>query len=201
MELVTHQFLPDPTKFVAPSWQELADLAFVVAQQIRQDHSHFDRLVTLAKGGWPMSCSLVDLLGISQVASIGVKFYAGINQRLTQPQIYQDLPVSVEGEKILLYDDVADTGESLKFVTDHLLHQEKVASVTTATLFYKPRSVVIPHYFGSTTDAWIIFPYDNAETIKELGQKWLAAGITQSEIQNRLARLNINPKVFAAYWP
>jgi len=54
------------------------------------------------------------------VASIGVKFYAGIDERLEQPLIYQDLPVSVRGERILLFDGVADRGISLQYTSEYL---------------------------------------------------------------------------------
>ena len=64
------------------------------------------------------------------------KFYAGIHQRLPEPQIYQDLPIDVAGKHLLLFDDVADSGGSLKFVSD-LLAERNAASVTMATLFYK----------------------------------------------------------------
>ncbi len=202
MELKSYQFDTDGLSFIAPTWPNLSDLAYDVSQKIRRSGRKFDRLVTLAKGGWPMACTMVDLLGIKEVASIGVRFYApGFNQRLDRPKIYQDLPVSVKGENILLYDDVADTGHSLQFVTKHLLEHEQVAAVTTATLFYKPHSILTPDYYGAETKSWIIFPYDSADTVRELGQLWLKQGLSRKTISQRLIQLHISQIKVDAYWP
>lgn len=187
-QLPLTQFVGDTTQFMTPSWDDLTILSFQVAQELRAKHRPVDRIITLAKGGWPMTRSLVDFLRVSAVASIGVKFYAGINERLKVPQVYQDLPISVKGERVLLFDDVADTGESLQFATEHLL-QAGVAEVTTATLFYKPRSIVKPNVYGLETNAWIIFPYELIEASHLLQQKWQAQAIDQDEIDRRFTEL------------
>lgn len=178
-------------KYLAPTWNEMNELAFKMCQQIEAEQTQFDRIVTLAKGGWPMTRSLVDFLKVSEVASIGVKFYKGENSRFEHPQIYQDIPVSIQGETVLLFDDVADTGESLKFTIDYLTIRG-VKEIKTATLYYKPHSTIKPDYYGAETSAWIIFPYEAREMIVTTGKKWLEAGINKEEILNRFSKLNFN---------
>lgn len=73
------------------------------------------------------------------VASIGVKFYAGIDERLEQPLIYQDLPVSVRGERILLFDGVADRGISLQYTSEYLTKYKGVQELATASCDRKLR--------------------------------------------------------------
>lgn len=146
-------------------------LAFTLTTKIQQSRQKFDRLITLAKGGWPMTYTLVDYLNIPEVASIGVKFYEGIGKRKKTPEIYQDLPVSVKGEHVLLFDDIVDTGDSLEFTIDHL-RKEGVESITTASLFWKPHATFKPDYFGAETKDWIIFPYDLRDSVQQLGKKW-----------------------------
>ena len=63
-------------------------LTFDIAKQIRASGKTIDRNITLARGGWPMTRCLIDFLDIQDVASIGVKFYSGINQRFDKPHIY-----------------------------------------------------------------------------------------------------------------
>lgn len=193
------QFHSEKTSYISPTWDEMQDLAFEIAKKMLKDGQKFDRLVTLAKGGWPMTRSLVDFLQISKVASVGVKFYGGINERLDQPQIYQDLPISVEGETVLLYDDVADTGESLEYIIQYL-REKGVSKIITATLFYKPHSKVLPDYYGAETTDWIIFPHDVVETIELLGKKWLQAGIEKNEIVKRFKTLGFKSEVVQYYF-
>ncbi len=187
-ELPLTQFEGSSTQFMTPSWDDLTTLSFQIAQDLIARHQPIDRIVTLAKGGWPMTRSLVDFLRVSAVASIGVKFYAGINERLKVPQVYQELPVSVQGERVLLFDDVADTGESLEYATSYLL-QAGVAQVTTATLFYKSHSIVKPDVFGMETKAWIIFPYEMVEATQLLRHKWRSQDIDEEEILRRFKQL------------
>ena len=122
MTFIETNFTGDTAKYIAPSWDQLDSLTLQVASQIKTVNLHFDLVVALAKGAWPLSRSLVDYSGIKELASLGVKFYKGINQRLTKPEIYQELPSSVQvaGKRILIFDDVADSGESLSFTVDYL---------------------------------------------------------------------------------
>lgn len=199
MNFQSVSFSGENIQYIAPTWDEMNQLAFQIAQKILQKKAHFDRIVTLAKGGWPMTRSMVDFLGVDKVASIGVKFYRGIYKKLSKPEIYQDLPEPIKGENILLFDDVADSGGSLEFVQDHL--QTKGShTITTATLFYKPWSTFKPDYFGASTKAWIIFPYDAVDTINILGKKWLAAGLPKKEINRRFLQLGFNPAWVKAYF-
>ncbi|MBD3250075.1 MAG: phosphoribosyltransferase [Candidatus Pacebacteria bacterium] len=185
------QFPNEKVSYTAPTWDQMNQLAFELAKQMNQDGQKFDRIVTLAKGGWPLTRSLVDFLEIEKVASIGVKFYQGINQRLDKPEIYQDIPVSIKDETILLFDDVADTGLSLEFTLKYLLTRG-AKEVKTATLFYKPHSQLKPDYYGAETDTWIIFPYDLVEMIRILGKKWQQAGLNISKIGQRFKEMGFD---------
>jgi hypoxanthine phosphoribosyltransferase len=185
-----HTFPDDTIQYFVPSWDDVDTVCLELAKKIHASGLHFDRLVTLAKGGWPFTRSLVDLLAIPEVASIGIRFYAGIGERLAQPQIYQDLPVAVKGEDVLLFDDVADSGESLAFTKQHLL-EEGVASVTTATLYYKPRSIFLPDFYGQETSAWIVFPFETREGMTQLKERWAVHNLSEQTLLARFASMGL----------
>jgi len=193
MHFEQHIFPGDEFTYITPTWLELQQLTFEIAREIRASGQKFDRVVTLARGGWPMTRCLVDFLEVPEVASIGVKFYAGIDRRLAQPQIYQDLPVSVIGERILLFDDVADSGISLEYTSEYLTKYKGVQALGTATQLVKPGSVITPDFSGAETTSWIIFPYDAAEMITTLGEKWLSQQIPYIEIIARFEQLGFAP--------
>ena len=190
-KLQTYSFSNDDRIFVAPGWQELHALTFAVAQQIYTQKQQFDRVVTLAKGGWPMSRSLADFLEVGEVQSLGISFYTGVDQRKPHPIVYQDLPIDIAGETILLFDDVADTGESLEFATNYL-YERGAHQVTTAAIFYKERSKLTPDYFAAQVAEWIVFPYELVETLRLVGTDWLAAGIDPEEITERFEALQFD---------
>jgi len=184
----------DRAQYITPSWQDLDQLSFELAKQVIGSGEKFDLVVALAKGAWPMSRALVDYLAMSNLVSLGIRFYSGINQRLKEPEVYQDLPVKVKGKRILLFDDVADTGESLIFASDYLLEQG-AALVKTATLFFKERSAITPDYYASRTNAWIIFPFEIREMSQLLSNNWRKQGLAESAINARLKKLNFNEKI------
>ncbi|HPS40484.1 MAG TPA: phosphoribosyltransferase [Candidatus Woesebacteria bacterium] len=187
-------FKGDRAKYITPSWDQLDDLTLQVAQQVINFAMHFDLIVALAKGAWPMSRSFVDYTGVKELASLGIKFYSGINKRLAQPEVYQQIPTTVKGKNVLIFDDVADTGESLNFTRSYLQRQG-VSEVKTATLFIKPWSTVIPDFYGIRTDAWIIFPFEKREMRDLLSNSWQKQGADQKEIAKRLKQMSLSQEV------
>jgi hypothetical protein len=193
------QFPGESIVYIAPTWAELYRLTSSVARQIKVAGQSFDQIITLANGGWPMAVVMSDLLNIGPLASIGVKFYTGIDQRLSQPEMYHPLPVKVTGQRILLFDDVADTGESLEFVKAYL-ETEGAALVETATLLFKPHSKLKPDYYGAETTAWVIFPHDVVESIQVIGQRWQADGVPVTEITTRFIEFGFQPEWVEEYF-
>lgn len=181
------QFPDESAIFLSPSWELLTQLTYELSQQVIQSGTIFDRIVTLAKGGWPMTRSLIDFTQINKIASIGIKFYAGINKRYDEPQIYQDIPVSVKGERVLLFDDIADSGKSLEF-TQQLLLELGSVEVKTATIFYKAHSVIKPDFFAKEVSGWVVFPFEQIETVKLLGKKWRDQGLSNQELIERFKK-------------
>jgi len=198
MSLKNINFPGEKINYLTPTWDEINDLTFKIARQMLAAGKKFDRIVTLAKGGWPMTRSLVDFLSADKVVSLGIKFYSGINQRFSEPKIYQDFPIKLTGEKILLFDDVTDTGNSFQFTQTHL-QKNNVKSIITASLFYKPHSVFKPDYYGWETSAWIIFPYEVVEAMIFLADKWTKQGLTPATIKARFLQFGFPKKIIQFY--
>lgn len=72
-----------------------------------------------------------------------------LSHQLKLPLIHQMFPHS----EILIVDDIADTGKTLKVFE----------AWDTATLYYKPRSEIIPTYYAVETSDWIVFPYERVD--------------------------------------
>jgi uncharacterized protein len=194
MSLRSFSFPNDPTSYLTLSWNDLADLTAELAKKMVADEVKCDRIVTLAKGGWAMTRSLSDFLQVSEASSIGLRTYSGIQERLAEPEIYQDLSASVEGETIVLFDDVADTGASIKFIQDYLM-KRGAAKIISAAVFYKPHSKMLPDYFAKETTDWIIFPYEVVEMANLLGKRWQEQGVAIEEIAERMRQFPFHETV------
>ncbi len=73
--------------------------------------------------------------------------------------------VDLAEAKLLIADDVADTGRTLSLVRDFCAG--KVAEVRTAVLYEKPTSVVACDYVWRRTSAWITFPWSALPPVGE----------------------------------
>lgn len=180
----------DTQSFIAPSWEEMGTLSFSLAKQILEANFSYDRIVAIAKGGWTWARDLADLLKVSEVGSIQAKLYTSIGQKAAKLTITQGLPIKIAGEKILLFDDVADSGETFRAVKDYIL-QQGAKHIETASLFWKPHSVIKPDFYGQKTSAWIVFPHEIREFIEEMGLKWSKQGLSKEQIIARFQKLNL----------
>jgi len=187
-----------PEKYEAPSWNYIYELCIQVADQIRRSRYKPDLLVALSRGGWVPGRILSDLLENPNIATIKVEHYVDIYKTRSRPEITQPLPIDVRGKKILLVDDIADSGKSLKLVKEHLAKQG-AADVKICALYYKPWSIVVPDFSARKTDAWICFPHEVYETMKKIYLKLKARGKSRGEIEAELVRIGIKPRIIRKF--
>lgn len=179
----------DGVSYISPTWNQMGEYTFRLAKQILDSGEEFDRVVALAKGGWTWARALVDYLGIDKISSVRFKSYKGVNEA-SEPQIIQPLTDAISGENILLFDEVIDSGETVKRALEYLRIMG-AKSLTTAALCYKPRSCIIPNYFAFKTSAWVVFPHEIREFIEGTSPKWIANGISINEIIKRFDEIGI----------
>lgn len=179
----------DGISYVCLTWDDMGKVAFELSKEINQKFSGFDRLVALARGGWTWSRTLIDQLNISNLSSIRVKSYEGINLN-TEIELVQPLSDLINGEKILILDDVVDSGETLKFAKNYIM-SSGADKVMTATLCFKPRSVFVPDFYGFEAKSWVIFPHEWNEFMKQSYKDWRAKGISDKEIETRLRKIGL----------
>lgn len=180
----------DGISYLAPSWEQMGRLTFELSKKILKKSSHYDLVVALAKGGWTWARTLVDYLENDNLVSMRLKLYKGVGKNNKEPEIILPVPVEVRGKTVLIFDDVADSGRTLKKALDHLW-EKGAREISIATLFYKPQSIVKPNFFVYQTSSWIIFPHEIWEFIKEVGSKWLKKGLTKEELIKRFKSLSL----------
>src|SRR5438046_945637 len=77
-------------------------------------------VVVGAGGGLFPAGAVAYALGVKNVFTMNVEFYTGVDQRLEMPVVLPPVldVVDINGSRVLVVDDVADTGATLKLVTD-----------------------------------------------------------------------------------
>jgi hypoxanthine phosphoribosyltransferase len=179
----------DGISYVCPTWDEMGEMSFRLSKKIIESKNEFDSVVALAKGGWTWARTTVDNLAIENLFSIRVKSYNGVNSN-GKVELKQPLVESVNGKKVLIYDDVADSGETLKFTKDYII-ASGAKEVMTATLCSKPRSSIIPDFYGFETEAWVVFPHEKREFIEGSCSNWSSNGIKNGEMRSRFKKIGL----------
>jgi hypoxanthine phosphoribosyltransferase len=143
------------------TWAEFGDASRELAGAVVADGYRPDLILTVARGGLLPAGALGYALDVKNIAVVNVEFYTGVDERLDVPVMLPPVPDAVDlaGAKVLLVDDVADTGETLRLVREFC--GDHVAEVRTAVLYEKPRSSVKCEYVWRRTDRWIDFPWSS----------------------------------------
>jgi len=178
-------------EFEVPSWDEIYEMLLTLADMIRRDRFQPDIIVGVSRGGWPPARVMSDLLGDVELANIRVEFYRGVAETESEPIITQPLSMHVAGKNILIMDDVADTGRSLKLVKEHVM-EKNAKSIKIATIYYKPWSIIVPDYYVRVTRRWIVFPWERKETVRNLLDKCRRSGIPIDEAKRKLIEGGMN---------
>ncbi len=157
------------------SWDEYRRLVEKLAFNVYDSGWKFDSILCLARGGlrpgdiisriFDMPLSILSTSSYREAAGT-VRGELDIGQYIASSR-----PDSLKG-KVLLVDDLVDSGLTFKKVTEHL--QSNVPSITevrTAVLWWKASSLVKPDYYVQylETNPWIHQPFEEYDTMR-LGQ-------------------------------
>ncbi|MFI6865628.1 phosphoribosyltransferase [Nocardia sp. NPDC050406] len=141
------------------TWQLFGDASRDLAHTIADDGFEPDLILSIARGGLFVAGALGYALDVKNLHVMNVEFYTGVDQRLDMPVMLPPVPAPIDlaGATVLVADDVADTGKTLKLVRDFCA--DHVAEVRCAVIYQKPHSEVDCEYVWKRTDKWINFPW------------------------------------------
>src|SRR5205085_5737200 len=141
------------------TWDDLGHGARELARIVVEDGYRPDMLLSIARGGLAVGGALAYALDVKNTFTMNVEFYVGVDERLPVPMILPPVPelVDLDEARVLVVDDVADTGRTLALVQDFCAGS--VGETRVAVLYEKPRSIVRCGYVWRRTDRWIDFPW------------------------------------------
>jgi hypothetical protein len=140
------------------TWWQIDRAIFALADELRK-HFTPDVIVGVARGGLIPAVRLSHILGDLEVKVIDVKFYKGVDERMEKPVITIPLHGEFKGKKVVVVDDVSDTGKTLEVVIDEV-KKAGASEVKVACLSMKPWTKVVPDFYVFRTDKWVVFPWE-----------------------------------------
>ncbi|MBN2335937.1 phosphoribosyltransferase [Candidatus Bathyarchaeota archaeon] len=169
-------------------WGDVQRLCEELADKVTDSGFKPDIIVAVGRGGFDPARIISDQLDCKNLASLQVVYYKGVNEKNDVPEVKHPLNADVRGLKVLVVDDVADSGNSLKVVKEYVTGLGSLEA-RVATLHHKPWSSFKPDYFAETADKWIIYPWEPRESITDIGGKLLSEGVPRSMIAERLLEI------------
>lgn len=141
------------------SWIEFGAASRDLALAVLKSGFDPEIVVAVARGGLLLAGAIAYALGAKSCGAVNAEFYTGVGTRLPEPIMLPPLldEASIEGKRVLLVDDVSDSGRTLAMVVQLL--EIAGAEVRTVCLYSKPGTVYEPSYTWRTTDRWIDFPW------------------------------------------
>lgn len=115
---------------------------------------HFDAIAAIARGGLTPAHFIAMKLDIREIYTINAHSYDGQNRGVLT---LSNTPDSLQAKKILLVDDISDSGNTFIASIESLRKQNSEITIKTFALFYKPTSAFKPDYYLQESEEWIEF--------------------------------------------
>ena len=181
-------------EFEVPTWDQIYEMLLNLVEKIRKNGFKSDIIVGVSRGGWPPARVLSDLMGNPNLANVRAEFYLGVAETKEEPVLTQPVSMKVVGKKVLVVDEVADTGKSLKLVKEHVI-EKGATEVKIATVYYKPWSIVKPDYYEKETGRWIVFPWETKETVRKIVKRCREKGKSIERETAKLVKAGISAEL------
>jgi hypoxanthine phosphoribosyltransferase len=178
-------------------WNYFYNLARKVADKINSSGYKPDIIVGLARGGWVLARILCDFVGIKDLVSLKVEHWGVTATPDGTAKLKHPLNVDLTGKKVLVVDDITDTGESMR-VTVEYLKSLNPSEIRTASLQHLTCAKFKADYVGEVLP-WrgVIFPWNFTEDMCTLIPKAckrlkvdLDGDIDVTQIKNELKQLH-----------
>ena len=144
-------------------WDMFYRLAKQAAAKINSAGYKPDIIVGLARGGWVLARVLCDFVGVKDLVSLKVEHWGVTATPDGTAKLSHQLDVDLTGKKVLVVDDITDTGESMKVAVEYI-KTLKPSEVRTATLQHITSSKFKADYIGEEIEwIWVVFPWNFTE--------------------------------------
>ena len=171
------------------TFDEVYDMTRQVAEKVKASSYRPTTIIGLARGGWVPARLLCDFLGITDLISLKVEHWLETAKTKDEATIRYPLTADLRGKRVLVVDDIADTGKSLMAATGYLA-TFNAEEMRTATMQYIPSSKFIPDYYAEDVRVWtwFIYPWNWVEDTSTLivrlmdsdgGAVWSATAVNE----------------------
>jgi len=154
------------------SWEDVYSHMVKLCERILESRWKPDIIIAIARGGLVPAMVISDVLNVKDILVIQLEHWPAPGTTLPEVKIRHDIPSEdLSGKRILIVDDVADTGDTLKFAKELVEKRFRDVDVRTAALHVKVgKAKFIPDFSALNVDPglWIVYPWSCVEDMEAL---------------------------------
>jgi xanthine phosphoribosyltransferase len=179
-------------------WKEIDEWTKGIMKMVVEDDYNPDIVIGIARGGLVPARMVADYLFKKDLLSIKTEHW-GLTATIDGKAVLKEkLNYDITGKKVLIVDDITDTGESMRLSYNYIKSLNP-AEVKTTSMLYVNGSSYTPNYYGKGLSkeqwAWFVFPWNVYEDTYNLSKKFMESSIEVNNLKDKLREnygLNVN---------
>ncbi|MCI4460141.1 MAG: phosphoribosyltransferase [Acidilobus sp.] len=197
-----------PVKLV--SWDEIVEWSLGLGKVIESSGWTPDMVVAVARGGYVPARLLCDYLGVTDLMSLQSQHWVEAAKAAQKAIIRNAYSIEARGLKVLVVDDIVDTGETLALARNFIRAEWKPEDVRTAALqWISPIAKFKPDYYYIEVKEWTWFQYpwtrleDLTQFIERIFREDERArgGLSEEDLRRVFTEwYGVRPEDFGSYW-
>ena len=146
------------TKLV--KWEEVVEWTRKLAEKIEKSKWRPDIIIAIARGGYVPARLLCDFLYINDLVSIQVLHWGKAAEITAEAHVKYPLNISLKGKKVLIVDDICDTGDSVIIAKSYIeKHCEPLEIKVGVMQWISSIAKIKPDFFVEEVKNWVWYQY------------------------------------------
>ena len=157
------------SRFELITWEHFYALSRKLSLAVYNASFQPEVIIAISRGGCIPARIICDYLDVFDLDVIKIEHYHGVHKEKTALLRYP-LSADITGKRVLLIDDVSDTGDSFDVAIQHLLENGEPTELKTAVLHHKTVSSYTPDFYAEVVYEWhwIIYPWAVMEDLRSI---------------------------------
>ncbi|ABL78024.1 phosphoribosyltransferase [Thermofilum pendens] len=160
-------------------WEEVVEWCRSLAEKVKSSGFTPDIVVAIARGGYVPARLLCDFLDVHDLASIQVLHWGRAAEITSVAHVKYPYQLNLSGKRVLLVDDIVDTGDSVIVARDYILSNWKPAELKIAAMqWISPVAKIKPDFYVEEVKEWVWYqyPWTRAEDTTNFLEKIVSEG-------------------------
>ena len=142
------------------TWDEVEAWSKAVSEKIQDSGWLPDTIIAISRGGYVPARLICDRLLIGELLSLQITHWPSAAQMAKEAGVKVPLNCDLGGKRILVVDDISDSGDSIIIAKDHIWTNCRPSEMRVATLqWISESSKVTPDFFAEEVKGWYWYQY------------------------------------------